>query len=63
MGGRGLVGTVDHWVSTLTEWAAGLGFDTFIFWPATDPPAQLQTFASEVIPAVRTQVAKLRGEA
>jgi alkanesulfonate monooxygenase SsuD/methylene tetrahydromethanopterin reductase-like flavin-dependent oxidoreductase (luciferase family) len=63
MGGRGLVGTVDHWVSTLTEWAAGLGFDTFIFWPATDPPAQLQIFASEVIPAVRTQVAKLRGEA
>jgi alkanesulfonate monooxygenase SsuD/methylene tetrahydromethanopterin reductase-like flavin-dependent oxidoreductase (luciferase family) len=59
-GGHGLAGTVDYWVSTLTEWAMGLGFDTFIFWPAADPPAQLEVFASEVIPAVRAQVAKLR---
>jgi alkanesulfonate monooxygenase SsuD/methylene tetrahydromethanopterin reductase-like flavin-dependent oxidoreductase (luciferase family) len=59
--GTGLVGTADHWVSTLTGWAAGLGFDTLIFWPATDPPAQLEVFTSEVIPAVRAEVARLRG--
>jgi alkanesulfonate monooxygenase SsuD/methylene tetrahydromethanopterin reductase-like flavin-dependent oxidoreductase (luciferase family) len=62
-GGTGLVGTADHWVSTLTGWVAGLGFDTLIFWPATDPSAQLEVFASEVIPAVRAEVARLRGAA
>jgi alkanesulfonate monooxygenase SsuD/methylene tetrahydromethanopterin reductase-like flavin-dependent oxidoreductase (luciferase family) len=32
-GGNGLVGSVDEWVHTLTQWALDVGFDTFIFWP------------------------------
>lgn len=59
-GGSGLVGTVETWVDTLTEWVTELGFDTFIFWPATDPAIQLGVFASEVIPQVRARVAALR---
>jgi alkanesulfonate monooxygenase SsuD/methylene tetrahydromethanopterin reductase-like flavin-dependent oxidoreductase (luciferase family) len=54
--GRGLVGDVRHWVDTLTEWALRLGFDTFVFWPVTDPEGQLSVFASEVAPAVRERV-------
>jgi alkanesulfonate monooxygenase SsuD/methylene tetrahydromethanopterin reductase-like flavin-dependent oxidoreductase (luciferase family) len=59
-GGNGLVGPVSLWVETLTEWAVELGFDTFIFWPATDAPGQLEIFASEVITAVRARVAERR---
>ena len=33
-----------------------LGFDTFIFWPTTAPLSQLETFAGEVVPAVRERV-------
>ncbi|MGW0763521.1 LLM class flavin-dependent oxidoreductase, partial [Streptomyces sp. NPDC002814] len=54
--GPGLVGDVRRWVDTLTEWAVELGFDTFVFWPATDPERQLQLFADEVVPAVRERV-------
>jgi alkanesulfonate monooxygenase SsuD/methylene tetrahydromethanopterin reductase-like flavin-dependent oxidoreductase (luciferase family) len=56
----GLVGDVRRWVDTLTEWAVDLGFDTFIFWPATDPERQLSLFADEVVPAVRERVDALR---
>jgi alkanesulfonate monooxygenase SsuD/methylene tetrahydromethanopterin reductase-like flavin-dependent oxidoreductase (luciferase family) len=58
--GPGLTGDVEVWVTTLTEWAVDLGFDTFIFWPMTDPLAQLETFAREVVPAVRQRVAERR---
>src|SRR5205807_10229687 len=51
-GGRGLVGDVPLWIDTLTRWAVELGFDTFVFWPKTDPPAQLKTFAADVVPEV-----------
>lgn len=61
-GGHGLVGDVRHWVDTLTEWAVNLGFDTFVFWPATDSEKQLALFASEVVPAVRERVAAIRKE-
>ena len=60
-GGQGLVGPVDLWVDTLTEWAVDLGFDTFVLWTITDPAAQLELFTSEIVPAVRERVAKLRG--
>lgn len=60
-GGQGLVGPVDLWVDTLTEWAVDLGFDTFILWTITDPAAQLELFTSEVVPAVRARVAERRG--
>jgi alkanesulfonate monooxygenase SsuD/methylene tetrahydromethanopterin reductase-like flavin-dependent oxidoreductase (luciferase family) len=59
-GANGLVGSVENWVGTLSRWAVELGFDTLIFWPAADPPAQLDAFATEVIPAVRARVAELR---
>jgi alkanesulfonate monooxygenase SsuD/methylene tetrahydromethanopterin reductase-like flavin-dependent oxidoreductase (luciferase family) len=58
--GTGLVGTVDQWIDALSEWAVNLGFDTFIFWPVTEPAAQLSLFASEVVPGVRAKVVELR---
>ncbi|MEV6787894.1 LLM class flavin-dependent oxidoreductase [Streptomyces sp. NPDC051098] len=58
--GPGLVGDVQKWVDTLTEWVVELGFDTFIFWPATDPDHQLTLFANEVVPAVRERVDAIR---
>jgi alkanesulfonate monooxygenase SsuD/methylene tetrahydromethanopterin reductase-like flavin-dependent oxidoreductase (luciferase family) len=59
--GPGLMGDVDAWVETLTDWSVDLGFDTFIFWPMTEPLAQLEVFASEVVPAVRQHVSERRG--
>ncbi|POX45795.1 LLM class flavin-dependent oxidoreductase [Streptomyces sp. Ru72] len=58
--GPGLVGDVRRWVDTLTEWAIELGFDTFVFWPASDPERQLALFADEVVPAVRERVDAVR---
>ncbi|MCZ7590244.1 MAG: LLM class flavin-dependent oxidoreductase [Gaiella sp.] len=53
---RGLLhGPPEHWVETLRGFATGLGFDTFVFWPDEDPRAQLELFASEVVPALRAQ--------
>ena len=49
-----LDGSPTHWIETLTGFAGELGFDTFIFWPAEEPLAQLERFANEVVPAVRT---------
>ena len=59
-GGSGTNGDVESWVDTLTDWAVVLGFDTFIFWPTTAPHAQLEVFASEVVPAVRERVSERR---
>ncbi|MEU4539800.1 LLM class flavin-dependent oxidoreductase [Streptosporangium sp. NPDC023825] len=59
--GQGLVGEAKVWVDTLTEWAVGLGFDTFVFWPLTQARAQLDVFAAEVVPAVRERVSVIRG--
>ncbi|MEU6343118.1 LLM class flavin-dependent oxidoreductase [Streptomyces sp. NPDC046977] len=56
----GLTGDAGHWADTLSEWAVGLGFDTFVFWPAAEPDKQLAVFAEEVVPAVRERVARLR---
>ena len=61
-GGRGgfLEGPVPYWVDELTRLAVELGMDGFIFWPATDPTAQLRRFAEDVAPAVREAVATHR---
>lgn len=59
-GEQGLLGTADHWIDTLTSWTTDLGFDTFIFWPMTDPESQLETFARDVVPGVRERVAAAR---
>jgi alkanesulfonate monooxygenase SsuD/methylene tetrahydromethanopterin reductase-like flavin-dependent oxidoreductase (luciferase family) len=54
---RGLLqGPPDHWIETLTSFASELGFDTFVFWPADDPLAQLERFAEEVVPGLRAAV-------
>lgn len=58
--GPGLVGDAGRWVDTLSEWAVGLGFDTFVLWPTAEPEGQLAVFAEEVVPAVRERVARLR---
>jgi alkanesulfonate monooxygenase SsuD/methylene tetrahydromethanopterin reductase-like flavin-dependent oxidoreductase (luciferase family) len=60
-GGPGITGDSAYWIGTLSEWAVGLGFDTFVFWPVTAPPAQLDLFMSEVVPGVRKRVAEIRG--
>jgi alkanesulfonate monooxygenase SsuD/methylene tetrahydromethanopterin reductase-like flavin-dependent oxidoreductase (luciferase family) len=52
---RGLVdGPPEHWVETLTSFATELGFDTLVFWPSENPLEQLERFATEVVPALRT---------
>jgi alkanesulfonate monooxygenase SsuD/methylene tetrahydromethanopterin reductase-like flavin-dependent oxidoreductase (luciferase family) len=59
--GELLHGPLEHWVEQLTTWALELGFDTFVFWPARDPVAQLERFAADVVPAVRAAVDRARG--
>ena len=48
-----LQGPPEHWIETLSGFAADLGFDTFIFWPGGDHVAQVERFAQEVVPALR----------
>lgn len=55
-----LEGPVSYWVDELTRLAVDLGMDAFIFWPASDPTAQLRRFAEEVAPAVRDSVTRSR---
>ena len=61
-GGPGLTGDVGSWVDALTEWSVVLGFDTFILWPMTAPLAQLEVFATQVVPGVRQRVSERRGQ-
>ena len=61
--GPGLTVDVQSWVDALTGWSVELGFDTFIFWPMTAPLAQLEVFASLVVPGVRQRVSERRGPA
>lgn len=55
-----LHGPRDHWVETLTSFAVELGFDTFVFWPSSDPAGQAARFAQEVAPGVREAVEQAR---
>jgi alkanesulfonate monooxygenase SsuD/methylene tetrahydromethanopterin reductase-like flavin-dependent oxidoreductase (luciferase family) len=50
-----LQGPATQWAEELTHLAITYGFDTFIFWGEGE--GQLQRFAEEVVPAVRSQVA------
>ena len=61
--GAGLIGNVQFWIDTLTDWALDLGFDTFVFWPKHAPLAQLEPFANEVVPRVRQRVGERRAGA
>jgi alkanesulfonate monooxygenase SsuD/methylene tetrahydromethanopterin reductase-like flavin-dependent oxidoreductase (luciferase family) len=47
-----LIGPPGHWIETLTSFARDLGFDTFLVWPDDEPEAQLERFATEVVPAL-----------
>jgi alkanesulfonate monooxygenase SsuD/methylene tetrahydromethanopterin reductase-like flavin-dependent oxidoreductase (luciferase family) len=50
-------GPVPYWVEELAG-LVEIGMDTFVFWPAGDDPVgQVESFASEVAPAVRSAVA------
>ena len=52
-----LDGPVDHWVETLSKWAAELAVDTFVLWPqGEDAVSQVERFAAEVAPALRELV-------
>ena len=59
--GPGLSGDAHAWVDALSDWSIDLGLDTFIFWPMTEPLAQLALFANDVVPAVRQRVSERRG--
>ena len=50
-----LQGPVNQWVEELTDLATTYHFDTFVFWGEGE--GQLQRFAEQVVPAVRSQVA------
>jgi hypothetical protein len=54
-----LDGPTDHWVEQLASFA-GLGMDTFILWAPLGDEAQVRRFAEDVVPAVRTAVARER---
>ena len=41
-----LIGPVDRWVDTLTEWATELGVDTFVFWPSDTETTSIERFAA-----------------
>lgn len=59
--GDGLLeGPTSKWVRQLSRLALEFGMDTFIYWPTEDHARQIETFAGEVVPAVRETVAKER---
>lgn len=58
-----LTGPVNYWIEELTRLVVEVGMDTFIYWPADDRMHQLERFAAEIVPAVREQVARARGQA
>ncbi len=54
-------GPAEYWVDELTRLVVEIGMDTFIYWPADDRMRQIELFAAEIVPAVKDQVAKVRG--
>jgi alkanesulfonate monooxygenase SsuD/methylene tetrahydromethanopterin reductase-like flavin-dependent oxidoreductase (luciferase family) len=53
--GAALSGPPAAWSDTLAEWATDLGIDSFVLWPAgEDAMRQIDLFASDVAPAVRS---------
>jgi alkanesulfonate monooxygenase SsuD/methylene tetrahydromethanopterin reductase-like flavin-dependent oxidoreductase (luciferase family) len=53
-----LDGPVDHWVETIVSMARDHGFDGFVLWPKEDPLRQTERFGTEVVPAVRAELAR-----
>ncbi len=56
-----LDGPADQWVEELSRLTVEQGMDTYVFWPAEEPTAQLRRFAEEVAPRVRKEVERIRG--
>jgi alkanesulfonate monooxygenase SsuD/methylene tetrahydromethanopterin reductase-like flavin-dependent oxidoreductase (luciferase family) len=56
-GDGALEGPPDQWVDTLAGWSRDLGIDGFVFWPPDEGTAQIERFATEVVPAVRGAIA------
>ncbi|GAF42792.1 LLM class flavin-dependent oxidoreductase [Rhodococcus wratislaviensis] len=54
-------GTVEQWVSQLTELAVETGMDTFVFGTDGDDLTQIRRFTADVAPAVRAAVDQHRG--
>ena len=53
--GQGLVqGPPAQWIEALSGFARELGFDSFVFWPSGDLREQVERFAREVAPALRS---------
>ena len=50
-------GPPEHWVEVLTRWTVDLRADAFIFWPSDSSPGEVERFAAEVVPAVRSATA------
>jgi alkanesulfonate monooxygenase SsuD/methylene tetrahydromethanopterin reductase-like flavin-dependent oxidoreductase (luciferase family) len=55
--GEGLIGSIDVWIKTLTQWSVDIGMDTYILWPGEDRSEQVRIFAEEVVPRVKESVA------
>jgi len=60
---QGLVGDVETWTDFLARAVVELGFDTFVFWPVTDPLDQVDVYATGVVPAVIARVEQLGSNA
>jgi alkanesulfonate monooxygenase SsuD/methylene tetrahydromethanopterin reductase-like flavin-dependent oxidoreductase (luciferase family) len=58
-----LDGPVEHWADALTTLTVEQGMDSYIFGTDGPPDAQIRRFALEVVPRVRENVAKHRGNA
>nr|WP_156000000.1 LLM class flavin-dependent oxidoreductase [Streptomonospora sp. PA3] len=56
-----LQGPPRAWVEELSRLAVEVGMDTFVFAPEDGSLAQVERFAAEIAPAVREEVARLRG--
>jgi alkanesulfonate monooxygenase SsuD/methylene tetrahydromethanopterin reductase-like flavin-dependent oxidoreductase (luciferase family) len=53
LAGEPLAGPVDWWVETLAGFVDD-GFDTLVFWPVDTVPEQVELFAGEVAPRLRS---------
>ncbi len=55
--GSNIYGPVQHWIDELVRLYGDYKQDTFIFWPVDgNQLLQLETFAREVVPAVKEQL-------
>jgi alkanesulfonate monooxygenase SsuD/methylene tetrahydromethanopterin reductase-like flavin-dependent oxidoreductase (luciferase family) len=56
----GLTGSIDDWVKNVADLATDTGFDTFLFWPSVPDVRQVETWSTEIAPAVRAEIERRR---